>query len=134
MGLSAPHTHGDSRPIIDLSFNMAQKVANLGNRAFLLGKNIAIAGTPKLKTAWKYAKVELRPPTFSEVVAAQTGLQKVVKSGLTGGYRNITLKEAGLNVIVAAEIYFWFIIGECLGKRSLVGYDIPGATDWEIHF
>ena len=54
--------------------------------------DIAIAGTPKVKTAWKYAKVELRPPTPAEIIAAQGAAVKMVKTGLTGGYKNLTVK------------------------------------------
>merc|ERR1712121_306507 len=116
------------------SFNMAQKVVNLGNKVFTLGKNVAIASGPKLKTAWKYAKVELGPPSLKQIDVAAVALRKGVTSVTSGGFANLTVKDAGLNALVAAEIYFWFILGECLGKRSIIGYDIDGARDWEIHF
>jgi len=56
-------------------------------------------------------------------------------SNSRGGFNpNITVKEAWLNTLIAVEVYFWFIAGECLGKRGVIGYDIEGATDWNIHF
>ena len=35
-----------------------------------------------------------------------------------------TVKEATVNTIVVAEIACWFFIGECIGKGSLVGYQV----------
>jgi len=36
----------------------------------------------------------------------------------------IVFQEAWLNSLVTAEVVFWFFIGECIGKRSIVGYHV----------
>lgn len=34
------------------------------------------------------------------------------------------LQDATLNSLIAIEVLMWFYVGECIGKRSLIGYDI----------
>ena len=36
----------------------------------------------------------------------------------------ICLQEAAANTLVAVEVVCWFYIGECIGKRALVGYHV----------
>ncbi|KAH9509230.1 ATP synthase subunit g, mitochondrial [Bulinus truncatus] len=89
---------------------------------------------PRLTTAWRYAKVELRPPTLGEMSEVPLGVQRLILSAKTYKWRQLTVKEAFVNTLVGAEIAFWFFAGECIGKGSIVGYDIPGAVNWDIHF
>ena len=35
-----------------------------------------------------------------------------------------SMKEVAVNTIVVTEIACWFFIGECIGKGSLVGYNV----------
>merc|ERR1719184_698039 len=37
-----------------------------------------------------------------------------------GILENVTVKEAWLNTLITAEIAFWFFVGECIGKGSIV--------------
>lgn len=37
---------------------------------------------------------------------------------------SVTLQEAWLNTLITAEIAFWFFVGECIGKGSIVGYKV----------
>lgn len=34
------------------------------------------------------------------------------------------LQEATLNTLVFTEVICWFFIGECIGKGSIVGYQV----------
>ena len=43
-------------------------------------------------------------------------------------------QEATVNTLVTFEVICWFFVGEIIGKGVLIGYDIPGAVDWKIHF
>ncbi|KAM8717618.1 hypothetical protein ACLKA7_004334 [Drosophila subpalustris] len=63
---------------------------------------------PQLDVFLKYAKVELTPPTPGDIPAIRQSI----------------VKEAWLNTLVTAEVIFWFYIGECIGKRHLVGYNV----------
>ncbi|KAK7106022.1 ATP synthase subunit g, mitochondrial-like [Littorina saxatilis] len=94
------------------------------------GTNAVKYATPRLQTFWKYAKVELRPPTLGEMPQVQEGLNKLVISARTGKWKAVTVKEAWLNTLIGAEIMFCFFIGEVIGRRSLVGYHIPGAVHY----
>ncbi|XP_037787083.1 ATP synthase subunit g, mitochondrial-like [Penaeus monodon] len=80
--------------------------------------------TPKLNTFIRYAKVELVPPSPAEFGAVAQGLGNIVKSAQTGTWKNLTVKEATLNTLVAVEVMCWFFIGECIGKGSLVAYQV----------
>ena len=42
-------------------------------------------------------------------------------------FRNWTVKETTINTIVPVglEIFCWFFIGECIGKGSVIGYQVP---------
>lgn len=72
----------------------------------------------------QYAKVELTPPTPKDISAIRNGFSKLIQSARTGRYRDVTVREAIINTLVAAEIYCWFFVGECIGKRHIVGYDV----------
>lgn len=72
----------------------------------------------------KYARVELAPPKLSELPQIRQGIGNLITSAKTGAWKRQTVKEATLNVLVGAEVIFWFYIGECIGKRHLVGYDV----------
>jgi len=78
---------------------------------------------PVLKVWAQYAKVELTPPTFKDIRGIRSGFSSLAHSARTGRYRDVTVREAVINTLVAAEIYCWFYVGECIGKRHIVGYD-----------
>jgi len=91
------------------------------------------AAIPRLKTFWKYAKVEMRPPAPSEFGQVVQGFTNLLNAAKTQKFRTVTVREATVNTLVTAEVLFWFYIGECIGKRSLIGYQVPGAVDFEVH-
>lgn len=68
----------------------------------------------------KAALVELRPPTPMEIPAA-------IKDGIgifRTSWRDLTVREAWLNVLVTTEVVCWFFVGECLGKGTFIGYQV----------
>ncbi|CAK9304088.1 unnamed protein product [Gordionus sp. m RMFG-2023] len=79
---------------------------------------------PKLKTFWHYAKIEMRPPTSSEFPKIQNQFQDILSLFKNGQWKNQSIKEAWLNSLVAAEISFWFFVGEIIGRRSFYGYNV----------
>ncbi|XP_034241886.1 ATP synthase subunit g, mitochondrial-like [Thrips palmi] len=78
-----------------------------------------------LKIALHYAKAELTPPKPNELGQVAKGVNNILTSFRTGRYKQLTVKEAWLNVLVAAEVGCWFFIGECIGRRHIIGYYIP---------
>lgn len=68
----------------------------------------------------KAALVELRPPTPMEIPAA-------IKDGLAifkTNWSALTVREAWLNLLVTTEVVCWFFVGECIGKGTLIGYQV----------
>ncbi|XP_014787869.1 ATP synthase subunit g, mitochondrial [Octopus bimaculoides] len=105
---------------------MAKVVAKIGG---LVSKapGLVKKAQPGFQSFIKYAKVELTPPTFSDMPKVSQGFVSVTNSIKTGKWKTLTVKEGFLNSVVALEIMCWFFIGEIIGKGSLIGYNIPGA-------
>merc|ERR1712221_21893 len=97
------------------SFTMALMKAALAWERFVL---------KDLTTFGRYAKVELTPPGPGEIGQVVKGAGGLVKDALTFKWAQATVKEATVNSIIVAEIACWFFIGECIGKGSLVGYQV----------
>lgn len=79
---------------------------------------------PKLKVFMKYAKVELTPPTPGDIPAIRQGIGKLLSGARSGRWREMTVREAWLNTLVTVEVFCWFYVGECIGKRHIVGYNV----------
>merc|ERR1711890_39455 len=79
---------------------------------------------PRFATFVKYGKIELTPPTPGDIPAAIAQASGIVKSAMTFKWTQLTVKQAWLNSLVAAEVGCWFFIGECIGKGSLVAYKV----------
>jgi len=45
-----------------------------------------------LSRFWYFARIELRPPMPNEFGQVQQGIQQIVKSATTGGWRQLTVK------------------------------------------
>ncbi|KAK2111356.1 ATP synthase subunit g, mitochondrial [Saguinus oedipus] len=101
---------------------MAQFIRNLVEKTLAL-VNAAVTYS-KLATFWYYAKVELIPPTPAKVPRAIQSLKEIVSSALTGSFKQLTVKEAVLNGLVATEVLMWFYVGEIIGKCGVIGYDV----------
>ncbi|XP_012266910.2 ATP synthase subunit g, mitochondrial [Athalia rosae] len=91
--------------------------------ASLLKVGVALA-KPKLAVFQQYAMVELTPPKFSDIPAIRAGIKNILSSAKNGSYRNLTVREAWLNTLVTVEVLCWFYVGEVIGKRHIVGYDV----------
>lgn len=83
-----------------------------------------VLAKPKLQVFKQYALVELTPPKLTDLPAIRTGIKNILSSAKNGGYKNLTVKEAWLNTLVAVEVWCWFYIGEVIGKRHIVGYKV----------
>ena len=107
-------------------------MSNLGVVAF---------STPRLQTFWRYAKVEFKPPTPSEIPDLAKRFGDVVTSASTGKWQKLSVKEALANTLVCAELAILFFVGEVVGRGSLIGYDVsrvqphfPFFWNWEQTF
>ncbi|XP_006869897.1 PREDICTED: ATP synthase subunit g, mitochondrial-like [Chrysochloris asiatica] len=103
---------------------VAQFIRNLVEKALAMVNAAATYSKPQLATFWHYAKVELVPPTPAEIPTTIQNLKKIVRSGKTGRFKQLTIKEALLNGLVASEVWMWLYIGEIIGKHGIIGYDV----------
>ena len=72
---------------------------------------------PRLAMFWYYSKAELVPLNPAEIPTAIQSLKTVINIGKTGSFKQLTVKEALLNGLVATEVWMWFYVGEITGKR-----------------
>lgn len=84
----------------------------------------SLAAKPKAALALRYAKVEMVPPHPGEFGEIARGLGRIVRGAKTGHWRTLTMREAFLNTCITFEVLCWFFVGECIGKRSLIGYQV----------
>ncbi|XP_050624323.1 uncharacterized protein LOC126941701 [Macaca thibetana thibetana] len=101
-----------------------QFVRNLVEKTPALANAVVTYSKPQLATFWYYAKVELVPPTPAEIPTAVQSLKKIVISAQTGSFKQLTVKEAVLNGLVATEVLMWFYVGEIIGKCGIIDYDV----------
>lgn len=73
------------------------------------------------RKALKAAAVELRPPTPAEIPRAISDAIKLFKNS---NWRQVTVRDAWRNTLVTTEVLCWFFVGECLGKGTLIGYQV----------
>ncbi|XP_037891181.1 ATP synthase subunit g, mitochondrial-like [Glossina fuscipes] len=99
-------------------------MANVGSKGQSMISRVWTQVKPKIGAFSKYAKDELAPPTIGDISAMRESLKKIIKNTKNGSFKNITVREAWLNTLVTMEVCFWFYVGECIGKRHLVGYKV----------
>ena len=100
------------------------KIAKLVTRLPQLSASAVEFATPHLQEFVRLAKVELRPPTPSEIGQSIPLAKKGFQNLVSGKFTQLTVKEALLNTLVFTEVACWFFVGEVIGRGSLVGYDV----------
>lgn len=114
---------------------MAQKLVNFGQRVAVAtprlvtrfsfqALGLAKRAQPHASKFWNNAKVEIAPPKMSDWPAIKKSFIGLKNAALAGKFLDVTVKEACVNSLVAAEIAFWFYVGEIIGRRSLIGYNV----------
>ena len=64
------------------------------------------------------------PPTPADIPQIRSGIAKLISGARTGKWKQTPVREAWLNTLVTVEVLCWFFVGECIGKRHIVGYDV----------
>ncbi|XP_050496813.1 ATP synthase subunit g, mitochondrial-like [Bombus huntii] len=96
----------------------------------LIGEIVAITKVlstktkPAIRNLVYYGKVELVPPKISDIPAIRNGISNIISAAKNKRYLDLTVREAWLNTLVGIEILCWFFVGECIGKRHLIGYNV----------
>ncbi|XP_067132107.1 ATP synthase subunit g, mitochondrial [Centruroides vittatus] len=103
---------------------MAKAVSNLMAKAPVMLKGVVESSKPRFAVFMKYARVELAPPSPTEIPQVIQGFNKLIGNVKSGVWKTATVKTAWLNTLVGMEITFWFFLGECIGKRKLIGYEV----------
>lgn len=85
---------------------------------------VAKKAQPPVVNFLNNAKVELLPPKLSDWPAIKKSFIGLKNSTMKGKFLDATVKEAAANTLVAVEIAFWFYVGEVIGRRSLIGYNV----------
>ncbi|XP_063222900.1 ATP synthase subunit g, mitochondrial [Bacillus rossius redtenbacheri] len=99
-------------------------ISNMISKGPVLVKGALAYSRPRFDLFLKYAKVELTPPSPADIPQIRSGIQKLLSGFRTGKWKETPVKEAWLNTLVTTEVIMWFFIGECIGKRSIVGYKV----------
>jgi len=87
-------------------------------------KDTVVRMKDSVPTILYYARKELMPPKPTELGEVKRGFGKLISSYRSKGYKQLTVSEAWCNTLVAVEVATWFFIGEIIGRKSLVGYNI----------
>ncbi|KAF9897281.1 ATP synthase subunit G atp20 [Lobosporangium transversale] len=81
-----------------------------------------------------YIREGMAPPTGAQIEAAKQATLKFVQSARsTNTWKNISKDQYLKAGLVAAEAYTFFLIGEIIGRRNFVGYDVKSADDHAGH-
>ncbi|KAH9389649.1 hypothetical protein TYRP_007196 [Tyrophagus putrescentiae] len=82
------------------------------------------AAKPKLREFNRFAKTELYPPTPADIPQILSGFGRLAGGLKSGKWRELPVKEAFVNYLIAVEVICWFYVGEVIGKRHVRGYDV----------
>ncbi|KAI8991553.1 mitochondrial ATP synthase g subunit-domain-containing protein [Mycotypha africana] len=77
-----------------------------------------------------YTKEGMAFPTGAQLAEAQKTIEQTLK---IQNLRNLTFKDAAKGGVLFAEIYTFFLIGEIVGRRNLVGYNVKTSTEDAAH-
>ena len=86
--------------------------------------DVVTKAQPHVSKFWANAKVEMAPPGPGDIPAIRKGILGMKDSLLQGKFLDGTVKETAAKGLVAAEIAFWFFVGEIIGRKSLIGYNV----------
>ncbi|KAF9992003.1 ATP synthase subunit G atp20 [Entomortierella chlamydospora] len=81
-----------------------------------------------------YIREGMAPPSGAQIEAAKDATLKFIKSARSANtWKNISKDQYLKAGLVAAEAYTFFLIGEIIGRRNIVGYDVKSADSHEEH-
>jgi F-type H+-transporting ATPase subunit g len=80
-----------------------------------------------------YVREQMQLPKIEQWPEAKKQWQELLHIYSSGAYREWTLKELLQRSLVAAEIMGFFVIGEMIGRRSIIGYNIQVADKDHHH-
>ncbi|CAH4017083.1 unnamed protein product [Pieris brassicae] len=78
----------------------------------------------KLRVAKGFYSLEMAPPTNNEIKQIKNDAKLVKEFFGSGAYKQLTVKQAWLLLLVGTEVGMWFFLGETIGKMHIVGYKV----------
>ncbi|KAI8086977.1 mitochondrial ATP synthase g subunit-domain-containing protein [Gilbertella persicaria] len=72
-----------------------------------------------------YVKEGMAFPTGAQFTEATNTLQNALK---IKNLKNLTFSDVAKGSVVLAEIYTFFLIGEIVGRRNLIGYNVKSES------
>jgi hypothetical protein len=70
---------------------------------------------------------------FPDPAQGITGITGFLNGLTSGAWRKTTLKEAGQYLQEVVKIGGFFLVGEMIGRGSVIGYQIPGTSHDDHH-
>ena len=89
-----------------------------------LTRKVITNSIPHMNTIWNCVKVELRPPTYSEILDAKELATQAYLKIYTRQYLQNTVGQVLQTTLVAIEVTMWFFVGEILGRKNVIGYKV----------
>jgi F-type H+-transporting ATPase subunit g len=77
-----------------------------------------------------YTKEGMAFPTSQQFAQAQSTLQETLRIKTL---KNLSFTDVAKGGVVLAEIYTFFLIGEIVGRRNLIGYNVKSEEHEEHH-
>ncbi|KAI9216829.1 mitochondrial ATP synthase g subunit-domain-containing protein [Blastocladiella britannica] len=71
-----------------------------------------------------YKAERLAPPTQATLAEAQQVGQSLVQSVRQGAYKSWATADMAKGAVLAGEAFTFFLLGEIVGRRNLVGYAV----------
>ncbi|KAJ3300073.1 hypothetical protein HK104_004795 [Borealophlyctis nickersoniae] len=68
-----------------------------------------------------------------DVASATQGLTNFYQTFTNGAWKKVTVRQAGQILGEGVKIGGFFLVGEMIGKGSVIGYQIPGTERHEDH-
>ncbi|KAI9145501.1 mitochondrial ATP synthase g subunit-domain-containing protein [Paraphysoderma sedebokerense] len=71
-----------------------------------------------------YVREQLHPPTSGQIQEARKVGESLVKSVQKREFKNWNKDDVAKGAALAVEVAGFFTVGEIVGRRSLIGYDV----------
>ncbi|XP_003386054.1 PREDICTED: ATP synthase subunit g, mitochondrial-like [Amphimedon queenslandica] len=113
-----------AQKLVSFGTKLATSSSRLVFKSLEKSQDLANRSRPHLKKFWSLARVELDPPRPSQWPEIQRGLAKVAHTARTGAFLNKPMKEVVQQSLVGFDIFCWFIVGEMIGRWSIIGYNV----------
>ncbi|KXS20145.1 hypothetical protein M427DRAFT_403203 [Gonapodya prolifera JEL478] len=103
----------------------------MAQRLVSLGQGVLNWGVRTTQISWETIKLvashnRMLPPNPAEFSQAVSGLSGFFGAFRTGTWRYVTVRDAAALAARGVEIAGFFYVGEMIGRRSVIGYNVEG--------